>query len=346
MDFHLGIDARSLSNQLTGIGTYVYEIIKRLELRKITLYMAPTRRSFGLSEHILIKSWRLPRQVALKYAFAREIQRDKVDVFWAPQTLLPSTPKSIPTVSTIHDLNHLYVPETMSWGTRLAHKLWFNRDIHRANVLVCNSVATATRVEQEFGLRSLVSRPGVSEDFYPRSQDEIDFARKTYNLPQAYLLAVSTIEPRKNIPNLLKAHEFLFRRGEAPPLVLVGKSGWQPGMIDHQARDGIIYTGYVDRQLLPAIFSGSVGFVMPSIYEGFGMPAAEARACGCRVMATDTPELREATGNCGIFVDTSIESIIEGIRDLLKSPKAPPCRQFTWEKAAEVYMQAFKAAMS
>lgn len=346
MDFHLGIDARSLSSQLTGIGTYVYEIIKRLEIRKITLYTAPTRLSVELPKHFHTKSWRLPRQVALKYAFAGEIKRDRIDVFWAPQTLLPSAHRDIPTVSTIHDLNHLYVPETMSWGTRLAHKLWFNQDIHQADVLVCNSVATATRVEREFGLRSLVSRPGVSEDFYPRDQQEIDFARKTYELPPTYLLAVSTIEPRKNIPNLLEAHDFLFRRGEAPPLVLVGRSGWQPDMASQQAREGVVYTGYVDRQLLPAIFSGAAGFVMPSIYEGFGMPAAEARACGCRVMTTDTPELREATGNLGIFVETSTESITEGIRELLKSPTHPPSRQFTWEAASEVYMQAFKAALS
>jgi len=346
MDFHLGIDARSLSGQLTGIGTYVYEIIKRLEIRKITLYTAPSKISAELPNHFDAKSWRLPRQVALKYAFGGEIKRDRIDVFWAPQTLLPSNRQSIPTVSTIHDLNHLYVPETMSWATRLAHKLWFNRDIHKADILVCNSAATATRVEKEFGLRSLVSRPGVSEDFYPRSQREIDYARKVCELPSTYLLAVSTIEPRKNIPNLLKAHDFLFRRGEVPPLVLVGRNGWKPGMAGQQTQEGVIYTGYVDRQLLPAIFSGAAGFVMPSIYEGFGMPAAEARACGCRVMTSDTPELREATGELGIFVETSTDSIIEGIRNLLKSRPHPPSRNFTWEAASEVYMKAFKSALS
>lgn len=341
---HLGVDGRALCGQLAGIGHCVHEILLRLEVERISIFCAPSLPSIELRASWDVRVARLPRQVALKWKFREWALQSNIDVFWAPQTLLPHFGRKIPTVSTVNDLNHLLVPKTMSWGTRLAHRLWFETDVNAADVVVAISDGTAHRLRRAYKRDARIARPGVGADFFPRSSEDRARIRKIYSLPEHYLLAVSTLEPRKNIAALIAAHQHLFSKGEAPPLVLVGKSGWKTSK-DSLQRPGIHLLGYVPTADLPALYSAASGYLMPSLYEGYGMPVAEARACGCRVMATDIPELREAAANQGIFVQPTEEGITSGIRTLLTSPAGAATPKTRWEDAAAIYLQAFKDAI-
>ena len=119
--------------------------------------------------------------------------------------------------------------------------------------------------------------------------------------PPGTCSAWGPFEPRKNIPTLVKAYLQLRSQRSMPDLVLAGQKGWGSDE-SLLSGPGIRSLGYVEERDLPALYSGATAFLMPSLYEGYGMPAAEARACGCRVVATDIRELREAAGDQAIFV--------------------------------------------
>lgn len=340
----IGVDARSLSGPLTGIGTYVHETLKELsrdETFEFFLYCCPNlpQELVTINKKWKIRSICLPRQVAIKTIFGLWASMDNVDVFWATQTISPVTKR--PIVSTVHDLNHIFVPETMSWGTKLAHNLWFNSNVRHASALVSNSHATANRLQNSLNIRSTaVAPPGVSENFKPLSQKECNEVRHKYGISGDYLLAVGTLEPRKNIVALIQAHKSLFELGMAPELILVGGKGWKLDMTE-LATNSVRILGYVERTDLPALYAGARAYVIPSIYEGYGMPAAEAKACGCTVVASDIPELHEATQGDAVFISPTQEGIARGIMQALATPASHAQVPHYWRDTAEVYKSVF-----
>lgn len=341
----VAVDARSLCAPLAGIGHYVREVLLALDNTgslRIHLYCAPRPPVIELPRHWNVRVARTPRQIALKLFFGHWADRDGADVFWAPQTLLPRT--RLPTVATIHDLNHILVPDTMSWGTRLAHRLWFNHDVFSATRIVANSHATAQRLTNLVGrTTNAIATPGVAARFSRMDHSAYMPVLRKYGLEPHFLLAVGTLEPRKNIITLARAHAPLYAAGKAPPLALAGRVGWGEAF---PASDfpGIRLLGYVADEDLPALYSAAAAFVLPSLYEGYGMPAAEARACGTRIMASNLPELREAAGPNAIFVAPDETGIRDGLLQVLALPPQPPARPSTWDGAACVYLNEFSAA--
>lgn len=343
----LGVDARSLTGKLSGIGRYVHETLLALDALdpaiNVTLYCAPSRPSMDLLPSWKVRTTRLPRQIALKLAFGPLARKDQVDVFWAPQTLTPWFLGKSPIVSTVHDLNHILAPETMSVVTRLAHKLWFNADVRRARAVLTNSHGTALRLREQLGIEAAdVAYPGVSTHYHRTDSATTASVLRRHGLKHPYLLSVSTLEPRKNIPALIRAYQRLRQTRTMPELVLVGQKGWSTGE-ELLRGPGVRALGYVDQSDLPALYTGAAAFLMPSLYEGYGMPAAEARACGCIVMVTDIPELREAAEKDAIFIQPSEDGIADGIlRALAAEP--PSCRRTQgWEECAQHYARLFRA---
>ncbi len=153
---------------------------------------------------------------------------------------------------------------------------------------------------------------------------------------------MATWDPIKNLDLLVKTFINIKNQGLLPQykLVLIGGKGWKyKNLVDRIAcneRDPIVSRGYVTNEDLPPLYTGAEIFIFPSIYEGFGMPVLEARACGTRVVTTDIPELREAGGSDAIYIKPTQESIQQGILDALKQP--PPQRSSldlpTWEESS------------
>lgn len=355
----IGFDARALVGKRTGIGNYIWSLLDEMAIlmpeAEFIAYCPEGLTPFFPDnlQHSLIRSNRtypfMSGYFWLKWRSASLIKKDNIDVFWATRTLYPSQLLGkIPVVSTVYDLNHLICPETMPFINLLAHKLYFKQDVVHATKVVAISSGTAERV------KSLLNRqvdsvvvPGTSTEFSPRNTTEILVARQKYNLLNPYILFIGTLEPRKNLATLLDAFKIIRENGFPNlNLALVGQKGWKNKQLQRQLDqniDGVLELGYVPNEDLAAIYSGSEAFILPSLYEGYGMPAAEARACGTRVVASDIPELREAGGAESIYINPlSVDDLAQGILKSLSSKKPTAKDGVSWKTGAENMVRIFK----
>jgi glycosyltransferase involved in cell wall biosynthesis len=212
-------------------------------------------------------------------------------------------------------------------------KMFFEASLSRADAIVTNSQGTADRLSAIMGYNAAaVVRPGVSSTFTPQTDGRVAEILTKHSVRRPYVLGVGTLEPRKGIDLLIRAFSSLQSKLDLADytLVLVGERGWRAGSLTRLLNGSgprITWLGFVEDTELIALYSGCDVFVYPSKYEGFGMPVLEARACGARVVTSDSPELREAGGNDAIYVDSSADGIIGGIARSINSTKNRP---FDW----------------
>lgn len=355
----IGFDARPLIGKRTGIGNYIWSLLNEIaNLMPEAEFIAYCPEGFTPSfpenlQNAQIRSNRaypfMSGYFWLQWRSASLIRKDNIDVFWATRTLYPSQLiGQIPVVTTVYDLNHLICPETMPFINMVAHKTYFKHNVVHATKVVAISSGTAERV------KSLLNRdvdsvvvPGTGGEFAQKNTSEILAIRQKYNLSKPYILFIGTLEPRKNLTALLHAFKIIRKNGFPHlSLVLVGQKGWKNKQLQNQLDqniDEILELGYVPNEDLAAIYSGSEAFVIPSFYEGYGMPAAEARACGTRVVASDIPELREAGGTESIYIDPlSVDDLAQGILRALSSDKPFAQDRVSWKTGAESMVRVFK----
>ena len=204
------------------------------------------------------------------------------------------------------------------------------------------------------------NRPGVDPEFRPGSAGEIAETRREMGVPEGYLLYVGTLEPRKNVGKLLDAWETLRAENpETPPLVLAGPPGWESGRmkrrIESLAPQGLRFLGRVERSRLVRLFQAARVFVYPSLYEGFGLPPAEAMACGVPVVVSSSSSLPEVVGDAGLKVEPGDAGALAGaIRRVLDDPGRAAemaargverAARFRWEKAAREMEEVFREAL-
>ena len=354
----IGFDARALVGKRTGIGNYIWHLLDELgQIMPETEFIAYCPQGFSPSiperiQHYAIRTNKAYPLMSgyfwLKWRSASLITKDNLDVFWAPRTLYPSQLiGNIPVVTTIHDLNHLICPETMPFINRLAHRLYFEHDIARATKVITNSHGTASRAQSLLNTHvDAVVTPGISKEFFPRDASQILAVRQKYNLSKPYILFIGTLEPRKNLSRLLDAFKLLREQENSElTLALVGKRGWKNRDLEaqlDQGIDGVFELGYVPNEDLAALYSGAEVFALPSLYEGYGMPVAEARACGTRIVASDIPELCEAGGTEGFYINPlSVEDLAQGIARAIVSPKTDAENLVTWRQGAQTMAKIF-----
>lgn len=265
-------------------------------------------------------------------------------------------------VTTVHDMAFLAYPETVAKRTRR----WLGKNLRkyccRADVIITVSEFSKQEIcrYMDVPLEKIeVIYNGVDLVHYrPRGQEEIQEVQKRLNIPGKYILYLGTLEPRKNIENLIRAYRIL-KKGMtyAPRLVLAGKKGWMYDSIFELIKDyglvhDVVFTGYVDETDVPALLSGAEMFVFPSLYEGFGIPPLEAMACGTPVITSDTSSLPEVVGDAGIMVppydvDALFRAMISLLEDTeqkerLVSEGYKQAARFTWEASARKMFEVYK----
>ncbi len=281
-------------------------------------------------------------------AFPRWARGDCVDLFWSPRHHLPlNLPASVAGVVTVHDLVWKRYPETMQGGNRLLESLLMAPSLRCAQRIICVSQFTAGEVASEFP--EVADRCRVIPEAAEPPGDRYE---ERYPLPpEPYLLFVGTLEPRKNLPRLLAAYAAAVARRQIPQhLLIVGAQGWGgqdlPALIEHlQLRDRVLLKGRVSDAELRDLYSGSKGLLMPSLYEGFGLPALEAMQHGVPVIAGDCGALPEVVGDAGLLVDPHSETMLadaiirlcedDELHAALSRRARRRARDYTWERAAQ-----------
>ncbi len=282
----------------------------------------------------------------------------RADVFHASHQLW-SPPTRVRLTATVYDMTCWVVPETHPRWNVTGARRFADSVIRRAHGLIANSESARTDAARILGLaeeKLEVIYPGVTAPFFSVAAEEARTAAEKYALARPYVLHVGTIEPRKNIDTLLDAWAALpgFLREEFE-LVLAGPAGWAHERTLARLRSGSVaarYLGYVPETDMPGLTAGAAASVYPSLYEGFGLPVAQAMAAGVAVVTSNLSSLPEIAGNAGILIDPrSVAELRSAIQRLLESPRLRAelgakgrerAAQFTWEAYARKSLAFFE----
>ncbi len=314
--------------------------------------------SVPLSDRSLLILWhrlRLPLWV--------ELFCGRLDLFHSPDFTLPPT-RHAGRVLTVHDLSFMRVPDSAHPRLRAYLMQAVPRSLQRADWVLADSECTKHDLIELMGVseeRVEVVYPGVEQRFKPiREVALLEAVRARHQLPARFVLALSTLQPRKNFERLIRAYARMPERvrGDAE-LVIAGGRGWQyEGIFETvralQLQDAVHFPGYVDDQDLPALYSLAELFALPSLYEGFGLEPLEAMACGTPVVTSDVSSLPEVVGDAAIRVDPldvvhlaeAMELALsdEALRQQMISKGFERAQRFTWKGAAQKLLQVYERA--
>jgi glycosyltransferase involved in cell wall biosynthesis len=267
----------------------------------------------------------------------RQAAKARVDVLHC--TIFRAPPRSrVPTLLTVHDLAVLRHPEVFPLWTRL-----YGRTALRPTIRAADRVVAVS----EFSKREVVELAGVDPervDVVPNALEPV-FRADGDAAEGDYVLAVGTLEPRKNLARVVQA------AGRAgAELRLVGAPGWGDAGI---AGSHVTWLGRIDDEELAAAYRGARSLVFPSLYEGFGIPALEAMACGTPVVTSAGSAMAEVAGDAAVLVDPlDVASIAAGIeaadrrRDELVPLGLERARHYTWGRTVEAAVAAYRRALA
>jgi glycosyltransferase involved in cell wall biosynthesis len=252
-----------------------------------------------------------------------------------------------PTVLTIHDLSILLHPQTQELKRvrRARRRLPLMARVATMIITPTESIRREVHEYLQIPLERIVAVPEAARGGFRRLEPEHTIeARRRLGVRDDFLLFVGTVEPRKNLPTLLRAFEEVLRAHHEPlQLVIAGRKGWLvddlfDSMKTSAAAEKIVFTGYLSDHDLCALYSSCRAFVYPSIYEGFGLPPLEAIACGAPVIASRIPAIEEVVGPAArLFNPESVTELTEAVLELLSSEGAR-------EKLAEWPSRAVKSS--
>lgn len=262
------------------------------------------------------------------------LREDAVDLFWGTNGLIPLRGLGrTATVVTIHDLVHAFAPQTQELGKRWKQRVFQPLCTRAADRVIAVSQATADDVARHYGrVPESIVHPLVSGRLGSDDAAAVDDALQRLRLPERFILTVGTLEPRKNIAALVAAHVACRAAGhDLPPLVVVGGQGWRDGNVrralDDTAAPGRVHClGFLPNRELRHLYARCHAFVMPSIYEGFGMPLLEAQLCGAPVLHGNHRSMTEAAGGLGVAFEPSADGLLDMLTRLAEHRAPLVCR--------------------
>jgi glycosyltransferase involved in cell wall biosynthesis len=297
----------------------------------------------------------------LGWALARAASRARIDVLHV-QYVAPLWYRG-PLVVTVHDLGYLHVPESFPLGLRVALRTLVPPSIKRAALIVAVSEFTRRDIVARYRIppeKVVVTPEGADARFRPRSTEETVSVLARYGLQPGFVFSLGRLNRRKNLERLLQAYARLRRDGLVDvPLVIGGKPDYGLEETLRRARSsgassGVRFAGLISDEDLPVFYSGAACFVYPSLFEGFGLPALEAMACGTPVIASDRTAIPEVVGDAALSVNPeSVDALAEAMRRVLTDRDLAMdlsrrglarSRQFTWAEAARLTREAYREA--
>ena len=371
---HIGLDCRTLLAHKTGDRTYALNLVRGLaelcscgelppdwtfhllldeedaegivpRASTFKTVVLPTPRGSGR----LWTLWSLPR-------YAREANLGLVHVQYLAPLSLPC-----PYLTTIHDVVWRALPHTFPRRDRLVMRALMPTTVRHARRVITGTQAARRDIARFLPVakRRVIVTPYAIDPVFsqPVQPEEVARVRAKYGLADVpYLLSVGVLQPRKNVPRLIEAfQEFQRRHPDAPhKLAIVGKHGWGDATLRLNS-PGIVTTGYVPDEELPALYAGAEVFCYPSLYEGFGLPVLEAMACGAPVLTSNVSCLPEVAGGAAHLVNPySVTAIADGLeqllgdltlRDELRHKGQARAAQFTPQRQARATCEVYQSVL-
>jgi glycosyltransferase involved in cell wall biosynthesis len=371
----IGVDVRCLEEEkISGVGEYALELLKNIfEIdgkNEYILFSNSFKQKTGSFSwinkypNVNLKKFRYPNKILnLCFWYLKWPKIDKligeVDLFFAPNINFISVSQNCPLIATFHDLSFERYPYFFSTKTRLWHFYFVNprKIAENSRKIIAVSGSTKKDLGELYGIndKTEIIHHGVGPDYQviDRNNSELLRVQKKCNLPYKFILYLGNIEPRKNIESLVNAYCKLRSNNpkfEKYKLVLAGDTSPLCCDIIEKAsklayRKDIHFVGYVNKKDKPYIYNLASLFVYPSHFEGFGLPALEAMACGTPVIASNCSSLLEVVGKAAITIDPNRPDEIsaamkafledEKIYDRYRERGLGQAKKFSWKKCAK-----------
>lgn len=362
----IGVDARKIKDG--GIGTYISELMERMipadPANQYSLFFAPEDFSqYNYSWANVTKKINRSGKYSLReqVSFPFQARRERLDLFFFPH-YTKSWWMPCPAVTTVHDLIHLRFPEYLPNSlAKYYARVIIGRVCRSSEMVITGSEATKRDLLELFKIEQnkvKVIYNGVDHQTYRPLQDEerIGTFKKRYSLFRPFILYVGALKPHKNIPSLLKGYSLSPLKGNFDLVIATfeeeNREELNQLVAQLSLQDNLRYLFSLKKGELAMLYNCAHFLVFPSLYEGFGLPALEAMACGCPVIASNRASLPEVVGEAGLFFDPeepeelaekmSLLGNDEALRQELKKRGRAQAQKFRWERTAEMTLEVFR----
>jgi len=304
------------------------------------------------------------------YFLPLSLKKTGAEIFWGPTNFLPSV-KACRYLVTIHDVTAFVFPQYLP----ALRRFYYRNSIATAIRMADRIVGVSTQIKKDLiqvlkvpAEKITVIPNGLDEQFRNQAKSlnstELKLdpqIKEKYSLPDSFIFTLGVLEPKKNITNLVRAYAMLKQMGikDLPKLVVGGSKeyGWKnqaffKTVMELNLLDAVIFTGNILHADLPAIYRAATVFVLPSLYEGFGLPVIEAMACGTPVITSNTSSLPEVAGNAAILVNPySPQEIANAIIQVLSREEQRKAMiengrknalRFSWDRTAQELLRVFE----
>jgi len=370
------INSTSLLSALTGVGRYTYEIAKRISSEDIG---AEIKYYYGYNSKKLVShegensgETKSLIKTLLKNKLIKKTAREMLritpmfrlksfDLYWEPNNILNTGIRTKRTLYTLHDLSVIRFPQWHKKESVQHFNKYIRESVNRADKIITDSAFIRDEIIGEYGLAPEKVRNiplGFDLSIFHSSpyEGESGKIKSKYTDGREFILFVGSVEPRKNLLNLLKAYNSLPDNVKSEYLLLLaGFSGWENEDIMeliNKNKKYVRYAGYVEYPELGAMYRSASLFAYPSFYEGFGLPPLEAMACSCPVLVSDRASLPEVCGDASVYVDPEdYEAIADGmvkvlsdsaLSDKMRGDSLAQADKFSWDKAASEHAECMR----
>ena len=290
-----------------------------------------------------------------------ETMKDRtIDLFFLPDLRPCALSKKVKKITTIHDLSFVHFGKFFSRKTRLWYKIMKpQREIRTSTHLIAVSSYTKEDIMRTYKIREdkiTVIHEGIDQSFCKNTDERMfEHIRRRYDLPEKYYLFLSTIEPRKNIQNLVKGfmiYKLLNRRDNAK-LVLAGAKNPKifSKVVMRELNPDILFTGFIDEEDKASVIKHAEVFLYPSFFEGFGLPLLEAMKCGTPIITSNTSSMPEIAGNAALLINPNFPDAIATALEKIQKPEIKAAlrknmeeqvEKFSWKECARKTLELFE----